>query len=557
VKRHRARRPLWAGLLLACPTAFANDAAQAPAFDAEASLKSALQAPLSAGSVLLLVEHAHSPEARARVLSSLTHADASVRAAAARVANVWSVPEFAAQLREALGAETDSGAGVEQIRAIAGLADAADEAALRAAAARLGESARAALAELQARTRGPDVVASPALLDELGVPQEQRAALLLLATRGQTPGLTRAASRAVAAADRDLLEDVLAVSRKARNDPDLGIFAAAVMSEASDIRALSYFHLATVDPKRFSEPLRHALRRSPESSETSQHGSDAAFAYEILMRAGGRKPREDGGWIARARGSEPLLFPADLQRRSDLLARLTPAERAALRSRSETASDDAEAPVPRAPAGSLIRTVRASPLAWFEKTVSAAGCDPPGQQGWAAALIRYAPTGRVARIAHVAGLSELSVGCVRAARALLAASLEPNDFPTPEGAEQLVLVALDRDSLSCDTQPGTRVASPVSPGRGKRSIQEPKKVRNFAPVYPQAAREARVQGIVVLETIIGPSGCIGEIRVLIGAHPTLSLAALRAVQYWRYTPTLLDGVPVPVIMTVTVNFKLS
>ena len=77
------------------------------------------------------------------------------------------------------------------------------------------------------------------------------------------------------------------------------------------------------------------------------------------------------------------------------------------------------------------------------------------------------------------------------------------------------------------------------------------------PVYPEPARQAYLQGMVVLESIITGTGCVKEAVVLSSVHPSLDYAALQAVSQWKFTPTLLDGVPVPVIMTVTVNFKLQ
>jgi periplasmic protein TonB len=87
-------------------------------------------------------------------------------------------------------------------------------------------------------------------------------------------------------------------------------------------------------------------------------------------------------------------------------------------------------------------------------------------------------------------------------------------------------------------------------------IKEPKKLKNVPPVYPDIAKQARVQGVVILECTISPQGRVTDVKVLRGI-PLLDQAAIDAVKQWVYTPTLLNGVPVPVIMTVTVNFKLS
>jgi len=88
------------------------------------------------------------------------------------------------------------------------------------------------------------------------------------------------------------------------------------------------------------------------------------------------------------------------------------------------------------------------------------------------------------------------------------------------------------------------------------NIKEPKKLKDVKPSYPDIAKQARVQGVVILECTISPQGKVSEVKILRGI-PLLDAAAIEAVKQWVYTPTLLNGVPVPVIMTVTVNFRLS
>jgi protein TonB len=88
------------------------------------------------------------------------------------------------------------------------------------------------------------------------------------------------------------------------------------------------------------------------------------------------------------------------------------------------------------------------------------------------------------------------------------------------------------------------------------TIKEPRKIKNVVPEYPSVAQASRVQGIVVLECIIGLDGRVEKAKVVQGM-PLLDDAALEAVRQWRYTPTLFQGVPVPVIMTVTVSFRLT
>ena len=87
-------------------------------------------------------------------------------------------------------------------------------------------------------------------------------------------------------------------------------------------------------------------------------------------------------------------------------------------------------------------------------------------------------------------------------------------------------------------------------------IREPRKILHVAPLYPDIARQSHVQGTVVMEAILDATGRVESVRVL-RSQPLLDDAAVRAVRQWRYTPTELNGVPVPVLMTITVRFSLE
>jgi protein TonB len=101
--------------------------------------------------------------------------------------------------------------------------------------------------------------------------------------------------------------------------------------------------------------------------------------------------------------------------------------------------------------------------------------------------------------------------------------------------------------------PPVQPSKPLRPGG---DIREPVKVKHVPPVYPQIAINARISGRVVIDAVIGVDGVVREARILSGV-PLLNQAALDAVKQWRYTPTTLNNVPVPVIMTVTVQFNLQ
>ena len=87
-------------------------------------------------------------------------------------------------------------------------------------------------------------------------------------------------------------------------------------------------------------------------------------------------------------------------------------------------------------------------------------------------------------------------------------------------------------------------------------IRPPRKTHDVWPVYPAIAQAARVQGTVILQARIGVTGRVEDLQVL-RSIPLLDRAAIDAVNQWEYAPTLLNGVPVSVIMTVTVTFTLA
>jgi protein TonB len=88
------------------------------------------------------------------------------------------------------------------------------------------------------------------------------------------------------------------------------------------------------------------------------------------------------------------------------------------------------------------------------------------------------------------------------------------------------------------------------------SVQAAMAISRPSPVYPQLARQARIQGVVRLEAVIDETGKITDLKVVSG-HPLLVQSALDAVRQWRYRPTILNNVPVQVATTIDVNFTLS
>ena len=528
-----------------------------------------LKLRLSPGSVALLIEHPEEPQVLERWRGAIADQSPRVRAAAARLANVAGATSLVPALLAALQGEIDAEAGAEEIQAIMALAGLTSDEALSAAAERLGPSGRRAYAEALARTTGTEQLDR---LDALDLGPEDRRTVLYLATRSDRGALNRAASYALRRQDSDAWDAVLSVAREAQASLDVGMMVAALSIPSAAIRNLTYWDLtahlldegsgATLAPAIVS-----ALASGPEASGALD--IPAAFSFEILKRARGEKPQENAAWIASLQ-PEAASVPASLAWETPARALLTPGERSALSVRltgdpkglaptergKGPRAETREAGKGKSEASASLHTLAALPRGLFSDLLAVSGCRLKDDRSLAGAVITYDATGRPRKVAFLE--SSLPPACEQAARAALAIGLD-DDPRTAPGTSQFVLAVMDDELIHClDAFDPAAFSAHGSGGErvGAGHIREPKKMRNISPVYPEAAQAHRVQGVVVLEAMITPSGCIGALRLVRSPDVNLSIAALRAVSGWRYTPTLLDGRPVPVIMTVTVNYKL-
>ena len=141
------------------------------------------------------------------------------------------------------------------------------------------------------------------------------------------------------------------------------------------------------------------------------------------------------------------------------------------------------------------------------------------------------------------------------------------DLLTPENRAKILAAArqfdehLSVNSADGHLRPGGRADRGAGRGLPPRirvggNVQSVRIVKKVTPVYPPLAKQARIQGIVVLSVIIGKDGKVQNITVDSG-HALLVQPALDAVRQWEYQPTLLNGEPVEVSTTVEVNFTLS
>jgi protein TonB len=129
------------------------------------------------------------------------------------------------------------------------------------------------------------------------------------------------------------------------------------------------------------------------------------------------------------------------------------------------------------------------------------------------------------------------------------------DFGQPPGAgvpDGVGLVTGDKPVPVTPPDP----PRPVAPVRVADLPVVPRKIVDVRPQYPEIARAARVEGTIIMEAVLDPSGRVTQIRIL-RSVPMLDQAAVDAVRQWRYTPSLYGGHPVFVLMTITVRFTLQ
>ena len=118
---------------------------------------------------------------------------------------------------------------------------------------------------------------------------------------------------------------------------------------------------------------------------------------------------------------------------------------------------------------------------------------------------------------------------------------------------EVLLVATIPFKLSAAGQP--QPMEPPQPMRVGGDIKEPRQIKRVEPVYPPEAIANKAEGSVIIEAVIGTDGSVVNAKAL-RATPGFEGVALDAVRQWQYTPTLLNGAPIEVLLVVTINFQL-
>jgi protein TonB len=134
---------------------------------------------------------------------------------------------------------------------------------------------------------------------------------------------------------------------------------------------------------------------------------------------------------------------------------------------------------------------------------------------------------------------------------------EPEPIRDEEPEEELDFVPDDNLILGVpDAPPPPEPEGPIRFVVGGK-ITEPNKISGPNPLYPEAARRARIQGVVVLECVIGKTGSVQSVKVLRGLPLGLTESAVDAVKKWKFEPSTLNEKPVEVLYILTVRFNLQ
>jgi len=510
---------------------------------------------LTAGTAALLAD----PKTAAEVSAlgrALGDPDSSVRAVAARIAGLLNRTDLAVPLQQLLAGEQDVYAGREQARALLYLNGGRGLPQAKEAAVRLGPTVGSAVLQLVARSQ-PEQFATLAADLLSSIPESETGMFGRLAAMAvrQTPS---ARARIVAdfsrvasgRAWREFLD-------RTRDDVDAPTLKEGAASPIAAVREATIWFVVS-DPNAVSTiPADLLSALSPAASVTPADEIEwMVFGRELLARRHSRAQPVDGSetirraWASnstevRALAPLPELIPAERSTLRNLIPDLQ-TDRRTLPSKPQRGA-------PRSVPG--LRTFPSIAPGFLGSLLEASGCRPPSGNAFAAARIFYNADGRPRRVSTDA--TTLPPPCATFVTFLAMLTVAPEEEPVLEAEPQWLFLSMDPAVLSCVDEHMARRSRSSGERVSAGKINVPKKIKDVRPVYPVAMQQARVSGTVIIESTITAAGCVTNSEVLRSVQLPIDIAALQAVSGWRFTPTLLDGTPVPVVMTVTVAFILQ
>lgn len=488
------------------------------------------------GSVALLLLQPFDATTSERWVAALQDTRPEVRAAAARAINARGATALAENVRRALASETDLDAAAEEILAVGALGGPAAVEWILDAARRLRGVATSHAAEILARMYGVESLRHLPALHAAGLAAFD--GMFRLATKDGTESLTSVSAAVLAQNDDAQWAALLRCAREGGASMDPATLTEALGSPSEAIRAATYWHLALSKAAKGATPA--APDSTVEAALKAEPPKDlaGAVARELLARATGRKAVEQAAWLAALEAKAFPIGPIEelVAAPAPLLDLLTPAEMRAvsvarygspetLSVLSKRAHAQPRAAKNDPPRQAVVRTVDRFPPGFVAGILEAAGCDPRSGHGMVIADITYGTGGRPRQVGIFgppAGQQALGgpAPCQRAATVLLASSLAPAGHGTKPDTKETVLVLLDPAPMSCLAEKDSVVlprrvsgeAEGAELGDAFGKIREPKKVAHVNPRYPPAAAQARIQGAVVIEATITPSGCVRRLE---------------------------------------------
>lgn len=532
----------------------------ATVFGADDEVAALIAKPVSPGALALLLRHSNDPRASQHWRAALAHENPQVRAAAARLLQASATVSAVADLRSALSIENDEGAAIEQAQALLALAGGAGDLAVLQVVRRL-RPYRFALAIAEAR--GQQGLKYLEEFRALKISPTDMQSIVAALVAGDRAALATIVGPALGAADENLWLAMMNIA----HDEKLPLAAAqlelALSSPSPVIRDLAWWRIA-IQAAEGGEVPSAALH--PRSAVAPATRPELSFGRELTARALKSAPVEWPEFLARVRvrGDDfdlPEFAAKALQ--GPLNRLLTAAERLALNMpvppANLTATDSAGqsvGPTSRSPF-SVIRTIGELPKGFVGDVLRLTGCKPGNGNHVGGAVVRFNERRALQKLEWVGNTA--SKACDAAARLLILASLLPAPRITQPGEPQLVLLPLHDSFLQCldrSREPATPAVADTRGVRVNDRVRAPTKIKEVRPVYPSSAQQAGRQGIVVLESTVSASGCVSRVQVLRSVSPDIDVAAVRSVTGWVFTPTVFQGLAVPVIMTVTVQFLL-
>jgi TonB family protein len=532
------------------------------ALGASDELKQLLDRPLTPGALALLAGHTNESAAIARIQAALTDSSGPVRAVGARLVGLGAIKDLVADVRGQLANETDPDAAREEIRTLFSLAGPAYDAAVLQAVVRFGHRLDGDVVRTAGRARGMEAAGFYfSNSQNLSLSSEDRKAFFRLARRESKGFLVAASSQALGNRDSAAWKAVLAIAQEKKVDLDPKVLIQALRSDDPVVRGETAWYLAGTS--RPNPEDRNAILDVLTRSE-SLADPELGFGSEMLRRTLGQAPVEDTAWIACLETNPDCHLDTDFFE-SPLVAYLTPREKEALARRTEAhmpgelraqrASMKSSSPGTSPPPPAIeLRLVNGLPRGVAKSLFKAGGCSGPSV---ASAEMHFRTDGLPRRVS----LDQVPVGrgCDKVAEALFLMSMVP-DTLLPIGSRVVYVAFFDPECLVCNEvtelprEGPTAAAQEVFRVRG--AVKPPTVLSKAEPSYPEAARRQHQEGISIYEAIITQTGCVTSLRVVQSSYPMLDVSGMNAIARWRYRPAELNGSPVTVYLTVTMNYSL-